>query len=132
MQIKIKHEQLEQAIKEYVSRSTDMEVFDLEVDWEGDEDQGDADGVICHVRPNLQKGKMTDDEYTRSKLQEIARSVEIRLPDRYGFFVMVFPFGGDDDNRSNYVSNAQRKDVLNTMKEFMIKCGAEEDWMRHL
>ncbi|MFQ5786493.1 MAG: hypothetical protein ACE5H1_00785 [Thermodesulfobacteriota bacterium] len=64
-------------------------------------------------------------------MQDIAKSVDDKIPDDFGFFVFVFPFNRTD-GRANYVSNAQREDVIKFMKEFLIKSGHKDDWMRHL
>jgi len=71
---------------------------------------------------------MNDKEY----LRELARIIDSKLPDNFGFILMCFPFGDDPGQRLRYVSNADRKDVINAMKEFIIKAGASEDWMKHL
>lgn len=39
----------------------------------------------------------------------------------YGFTLLVFPFGPRDDGRMNYISNAQRPDMLLAMKEFIAR-----------
>lgn len=71
---------------------------------------------------------MGDKEY----LRDMARTLADRLPDNHGFILLTFPFGNDPGSRIAYISNAQRADAINAMKEFLIKAGAEEDWMRHL
>lgn len=38
-----------------------------------------------------------------------------------GFTLLVFPFGDSRDGRVNYISNADRPDMLNTMKEFIAR-----------
>ena len=68
----------------------------------------------------------------REYLKEAARAVQAKLPDNYGFILLAFPFHGEGDNRLVYISNAQRTDALNAMKEWLLKCGAAEDWMRHI
>lgn len=65
-------------------------------------------------------------------LREAAGAVKEKLPDNYGFILLAFPFNGEGDNRLVYISNAQRTDALNAMKEWLLKCGAAEDWMRHI
>ena len=45
--------------------------------------------------------------------------------------VVVAPFG-DGEHRLTYISDLQRQDAINLLKEFLIKAGAEEDWMKHL
>lgn len=68
----------------------------------------------------------------REYLKEAARAVQAKLPDGHGFILLAFPFNGEGDSRLVYISNAQRTDALNAMKEWMLKCGASEDWMRHI
>jgi hypothetical protein len=39
-----------------------------------------------------------------------------------GFALLIFPFGQPDgEHRSNYISNANREDMLATMKEFIAR-----------
>ena len=64
-------------------------------------------------------------------MQLIAKTVKEQLPQGFGFFIMVFPFG-DVEGRANYVSDGNREDVIKMMKEFIIRCGYEEDWMKHI
>lgn len=68
----------------------------------------------------------------REYLKEAARAVQAKLPDSHGFILLAFPFNGEGDGRLVYISNAQRTDALNAMKEWMLKCGASEDWMKHI
>lgn len=71
---------------------------------------------------------MNDKEY----IKDIAKAVKDKLPDNYGFIVLAFPFNNEGDSRLIYVSNAERTGVINTMKEFLLKAGASEDWMKHI
>ena len=64
-------------------------------------------------------------------LQLMATEVAKRLPDNHGFILLTFPFN-TEEGRCNYVANGSRKDCINAMKEFMVRCGAQEDWMRNL
>ena len=68
----------------------------------------------------------------REFLKEAASAVKAKLPDNYGFILLAFPFNGEGDARLVYISNAQRTDALNAMKEWLLKCGAAEDWIRHI
>lgn len=34
-----------------------------------------------------------------------------------GFVVLVFPFGGEEGRRTNYISNCSRADVLSALEE---------------
>lgn len=83
-------------------------------------------GAHVPKRPNVPSG-----HDTRDRMQDIAHAVDERIPEGFGFMVLVFPFGADD-GRANYVSSGQRADVIRAMKEFIIKAGAGEDWMKHL
>lgn len=40
---------------------------------------------------------------------------------KWGFALFMFPFGGGDDHRSNYLSNADRETMLATLKEFIAR-----------
>ena len=71
---------------------------------------------------------MHDKEY----LREMCKILAAKLPDNHGFILLAFPFGEDPGNRMIYASNADRKDVVNALKEWLIKAGAGEDWMKNL
>jgi hypothetical protein len=71
---------------------------------------------------------MIDREY----LREMAKVLESKLPDNHGFILLAFPFGDDPNQRLIYTSNARREDAINALKEFLIKAGAAEDWMKHI
>jgi hypothetical protein len=68
----------------------------------------------------------------REYLKDAARAVQAKLPDNTGFILLTFPFNGEGDNRLAYISNAQRTDAINALKEWLLKCGATEDWMKHI
>lgn len=69
-----------------------------------------------------------DKEY----LKEAARAVESKLPDNHGFILLVAPFGEGENNRLAYISTMRREDALNLLKEWMLKAGSAEDWMKHI
>ena len=71
--------------------------------------------------------KKGDKEY----LNEAAKALEAKLPDHTGFIVFAVPFEGGD-GRLKYISNIRREDAINLLKEWLLKCSAEEDWMKHL
>ena len=71
-------------------------------------------------------------ELNREFLKDMATVVESKLPDNYGFIVLAVPFNGEGDKRLVYTSNCNRPDAINLIKEFLIRCGAEEDWMKHI
>lgn len=68
----------------------------------------------------------------KNYLRELARLVDSKLPDNHGFILLTFPFGDDPDSRVTYTSNANRKDAIAALKEFIITAGGEEDWMKHI
>lgn len=63
-------------------------------------------------------------------LREMAKAVEAKLPDNHGFIVFAFPFGAG--GRMFYMSNAERKDAINALKEWLIQTSGEEEWMKHI
>jgi len=74
---------------------------------------------------------MTEDQLKR-ELDFLRQVIERQCPGK-GFMLMVF----DRENKVekpclNYVSNSRREDVLNVLKEWILKCGAAEDWMRDI
>jgi hypothetical protein len=71
---------------------------------------------------------MMDKEY----LKETAKAIKAKLPDNFGFILLAFPFNNEGDNRLVYISDAKREDAIASMKEFLLKCGAAEDWMQHI
>jgi len=63
-------------------------------------------------------------------LNETFNGKECKIKDRkYGFALLVFKFGEDDGTgigkgdgtHMNYISNATRKDMIRTMKEFIAR-----------
>lgn len=68
----------------------------------------------------------------RAFIQSAGDAIKAKLPDNYGFILLAFPFNGEGDKRLVYCSNAQRADALNTVKEWLLKCGASEGWMKHI
>lgn len=66
-------------------------------------------------------------------LRIMGRTLADKLPDNHGFLLLTFPFGeGGDGSRVAYISNADRVDAINVLKEFLLKAGAAEDWMKHI
>lgn len=76
---------------------------------------------------------IADQQEIKRRLNDIGHAVNERLPDGYGFIVFVAPIGEPTpDSRLNYISNLQRETAINSLKEWLIKAGAAEDWMRHI
>lgn len=68
-----------------------------------------------------------DKEY----LREMAKLVQSKLPDNFGFLLLAAPFG-DVKGRLLYTSTMERAGAINLLKEFMLKSGDAEDWMKHI
>lgn len=64
-------------------------------------------------------------------LQLAAKAVQEKLPDHHGFIFMAVPMEGGD-GRLKYISSLKREDAINILKEWLIKCGHAEDWMKHI
>lgn len=70
-----------------------------------------------------------------TQVQKVCEAIINIVPDGTGFIVFTFPLG---DGKSEpigdlrYTSNANRSDCINVLKEWMIKCGHHEDWMKNL
>jgi hypothetical protein len=63
-------------------------------------------------------------------LQQAAQAVQAKLPDNHGFLLLVTSYG--EAGRLFYVSSMERESALNLVKEWLLKAGAAEDWMRHI
>lgn len=65
---------------------------------------------------------MTDREkQARDMLQEIAKDIEKKLPEKMGFTLLAYEFECEEGNTLMYVSNSKKEDVLNAMVEFVQK-----------
>lgn len=60
-------------------------------------------------------------EIVKGRMQKIARKVDEELPRGYGFVVLAFNFGEGKDKEMMYVSNANRQDIVEAMKEWIEK-----------
>lgn len=65
----------------------------------------------------------------RDRLEDTARAVQAQLPPHTGFIVLAFDFGSG--GKLEYVSNADRRDVVKVMREFIQRTEAG-GWMQHL
>lgn len=54
-------------------------------------------------------------------LDEVFNGKDYKTRDRkWGFALLIFKFGEDDGNhRMNYISNAERKQIIKALKEFI-------------
>ena len=63
---------------------------------------------------------MTDrEEQASSMLQEIARDIDKKLPEGFGFTLLAYEFGDKDGRKMLYVSNSDRDDIKKAMQEFI-------------
>jgi hypothetical protein len=63
-------------------------------------------------------------EYMKSIAAEINREIngKAHAPNpELGFVLLIFPFNGPEGARTNYVSNASRKDILVALKEIVAR-----------
>ena len=64
---------------------------------------------------------------TREYMRRFAETLDDALngkgvrPRKNGFVLLVFPFGGPEDARVNYVSNAERSEMLTALKEIVAR-----------
>lgn len=63
----------------------------------------------------------------RERMQETARTIASILPPGTGFVLLAFDFG--ENGRMEYISNGERKDIVQAMKEFIRK--TETSWNVH-
>lgn len=65
-------------------------------------------------------------------MQAAATAVKTVMPNGVVFFIFAAPAGEVEHGRANYVSNMKREDAIKCMKEFIIRSGAAEDWMKNI
>lgn len=66
----------------------------------------------------------------RERMQEAAGYIQTILPPHTGFMFFAFDFTGPGKvGTCEYVSNAQREDVITMLKNFI--AASETDWMTH-
>jgi|SRR5579872_888100 len=63
-------------------------------------------------------------------IKNMAGEIQKQLPDGWGFLLMAAPYG-DGKGSLIYTSTMRREDALRVLKEFLLKAGAAEDWMKH-
>lgn len=65
---------------------------------------------------------MEQEEIVKGKMKTIAKKVDNELPEGFGFVVLAFKFNTiPDTSQMMYVSNADRKDIVKAMKEWIKK-----------
>ena len=68
----------------------------------------------------------------RDDIPDPPKWMSAKLPDNHGFILFSFPYGDQPDARLNYVASCERKDAINTVKEWLLNGSSAEDWMKHL
>jgi len=73
---------------------------------------------------------VTDDERAKlvekmmtPELQAIAKIIDDRIPDGWGFGLILFEFGHKTGEPLLWISNARREDMIETMREYVEKRG---------
>ena len=61
------------------------------------------------------------EEKANAIMQDIAKDISQKLPERMGFALLTYEFGEVDNKKMLYVSNSNREDVLKAMLEFVNK-----------
>lgn len=62
------------------------------------------------------------EEYIKGELQDIAKNIDKKLPEGYGFALLTFKFNADPDTSElMYVANANRQDIVKAMEEWIEK-----------
>ena len=74
---------------------------------------------------------MNEKSHNLEYLKDAGEAVEAMLPDHHGFIILAVPFKGGD-GRLKYISSLKREDAIKVLKEFLISCCGEEEWMKHL
>lgn len=64
----------------------------------------------------------------RALMNDIARDLDIAFNGHIqgpaketGFVLLLFPFNGPKGQRCNYISNAERRDIVSTLKEIVAR-----------
>lgn len=90
-------------------------------------------GALAAHREAALRGELSPPDLhalDKNYLRDMAEIIKAKLPDNHGFILLTFNFG--PGGRVTYCANAERADCINAMKEFLLKSGAEEDWMKHI
>ena len=68
------------------------------------------------------------DSYTKTTMQAIATAIDEAINGRplpsekeFGFVLLIFDKDGEDLNRTNYISNCERKDIVSALKEIIAR-----------
>jgi hypothetical protein len=73
--------------------------------------------------------KVKADPRDKEFLRRCAKEIGAEIPDGWGFILFMFNFG--PGGHMTYTSNADRKEAIAAMKEWLLKVGPEE-WLKHV
>lgn len=59
-------------------------------------------------------------------MKKMAKKVGAMLPEEFGYVILVFPF--HDVGTANYISNAQRPDMIKALREAANRLDKKEDF----
>ena len=60
-------------------------------------------------------------------MKQMAEKVSAILPKDFGFVILVFPFG-ENAGTANYISNANREDMIKTLRETSDRLEYKQDF----
>lgn len=63
---------------------------------------------------------------SKQAMKKMADKVKKMLPKDFGFTILVFPF--NNPGISNYISNANRKDMIKAMREVADRLESKQDF----
>jgi hypothetical protein len=63
---------------------------------------------------------------SKQAMKKMAESIEKMLPKEFGFTILVFPFS--NPSVANYVSNANRNDMIKALKEAAFRLEDKQDF----
>lgn len=68
---------------------------------------------------------------SKEEANDLAKTVENKLPENTGFCILLFPFN-DSNGRMQYISNGDRKCVAEAIKEWLDKVDTDEKFGKDL
>jgi hypothetical protein len=76
---------------------------------------------------------VADQASMRERLEVIFEQIKATLPPNYAFFMLAVPTGELPEGQPiNYISNFKRTEALNVMREFLVRGGCTDAWMKDL
>jgi hypothetical protein len=82
------------------------------------------------IETSVGQENQTGNPFNKEYMRLAAQAVQAKLPDNHGFILLVSEYG--ENGRLYYMSTMERTCAVNVLKEFLLKGGAAEDWMKHI